>query len=86
MSAEQDNKSPDPNPIASMMNALKNLPKQQPPPKPQEAEVPSFNGNFEQWFAKDEYIPRPKLVELEDNKDKMDTARRNLQKKLKRQE
>ena len=69
-----------------MMNALKNLPKQQPPPKLQEAEVPSFNGNFEQWFAKDEYIPRPKLVVLEDNKDKMDTARRNLQKKLKRQE
>jgi hypothetical protein len=78
-----DTNSPDPNPIASMMSALKNLPKQT---SPTHQEVPSFNGNFEQWFAKDEYIPRPKLVELEDNKDKMDTARKNLQKKLKRQE
>ncbi len=77
-------KSPEPNPIATMMSALKNLPAAAASPK---AEQPmSFNGNFEQWFAKDEYIPRPKLVELEDNKDKMDTNRQNFMKKLKRQE
>jgi hypothetical protein len=82
-SKANESNNPDPNPISTMMSALKNLPKQT---SPTQQEVPSFNGNFEQWFATDEYIPRPKLVEIEDNKDKMDTARKNLQKKLKRQE
>ena len=43
--------SPDPNPVSTMMSALKNLPKQT---SPTQQEVPSFNGNFEQWFATDE--------------------------------
>lgn len=25
-----------------------------------------FNGNFEKWFAKDEYIARPKLMEIDE--------------------
>jgi hypothetical protein len=54
----------------------------QPPPPDQEY---VFNGNFEKWFAKDEYIQRPKLVEIDDkNRIPDDTVRirkRNLEKK-----
>ena len=37
-----------------------------PPSPPKAGEEFVLNGNFEKWFAKDEYIARPKLVEIDE--------------------
>ena len=50
------------------------------PPKPGEEFI--FNGNFEKWFAKDEYIPRPKLVELDERNRAPDDLAAKLKQKF----